>query len=105
MSRKRESEEVNSEPVKRSRSARSTPVGAVSRRSLRNIGNEKTRTQMMGRESRVVNGTGIHHDEPSETEEEEEERIEDVGVANGKGAEGDWGEEDAEGEDDEGFVA
>jgi len=117
--RKRGSDEVIIEPLKRLRSAETpngmgrrsasrgtiTPNGSLTRRSLRNgfIAHE-TRGKVNGNGSGNgdIRGEDTEVDDPSETEEEEEEQIEEK--VNGD-AEWGLGEEDAEGEDDEEYVA
>ncbi len=135
--RKRGSEEMSSEPVKRLRRGDTgTPNGngngMMMRRSLRNLVDEEEKTPVRETRSRMNGsslgkngnaegygiGNGMMLDEPSETEEEEEERIEERGevVQEGYGNEDDalgededdalgGDEEDAEGEDDEEYLA
>lgn len=104
--RKRESEEVNLEPVKRLRSGGSNTPNGMKRRSLRNVVDEHTpMRETRGRVNEIrAEVRNAMMDDPSETEEEEEERIE---IRPGEGDDGgndiaeEYGEEDAEGEVDE----
>ena len=99
--RKRRSDEMSSEPLKKLRSAYSQD-GSTNKRSMRILAELTTATKdgIPVTEKRV----GVYGENASELEEEEEQGlIEDAGEGSGEGPDAD-GDEDAEGEDDEEYA-